>query len=247
MDAILRPFVEEQLKSRLKAAYEHNKELANALHDEEVIHALGDCGHKMDSLFVPNGSQSMPLLLIVEDSEQIIHQIDQYQEQLSKKIKNNSPVHTKEIRDKARQSVEEAKELLGYCRRQHHQQQDVCDTGNRHEEEEAFCDRLRQEMKEEIKSPCRIYTDMEFLNHLDRWICKLDMPAAGQTCISPELARKFLEKLSGDVRRLSVTPQNPEGQQAALANMLQIREALFSMQTALLNRVKTERQAVFSK
>lgn len=246
MDAILRPFVEEHLKTRLKTAYEHNKELASALNDEDVIHALGDFEHKMDSLFVPNGSQSMPLLLIVEDSEQVVHQLDQYQEQLSKKIKNNSPAHTKEIRDKARQSVEEAKELLSYCRRQH-QQQDTCDTGNRHEEEEAFCDRLRQEIKEETKAPCHIYTDTEFLSHLDRWICKLDMPAVGQKCVSPELARKFLEKLSGDVRRLSVNPKNPEGQQVALAHMLQIREALFSLQTALLNRVSTERQTVFSK
>lgn len=232
MDTILQPLLAEHLKDRLLAAQEMNAALATELNDEEALRTLSDCETKLHALFVSDAGNSVPLSSVMGDSYLVIQRLGQCHEQLGKKVKKGSSAHAQEIRDKAKKSVEEAKDFINYCREQ---REDVCGTDNRQDEETIR--RIRHEMKDEIKAPCKVYQDEEILQLLKGWVCKLDMLSPEQKFISPDLAREFFEKLQMDMKRMSVDVCDRQGQQDSLANLLKIRQSMFSLQTALLNRV----------
>ncbi|MCE3236114.1 MAG: hypothetical protein K0Q50_2294 [Vampirovibrio sp.] len=232
MDTILQPLLAEHLKNRMLAAHETNTALATALQDEDALRTLSECETKLNTLFAGQSGGAESLGAVMGESYQVIQRLGQCQEQLGKKVKKGSSAQAQDIRDKAKKTVEEAKDFINYCREQG---DDGCGPDNKHDEEQAR--RLRQEMKDEIKAPCKVYQDEEVLQHLDGWGCKLDMLSPELKFISPELAREFFEKLQMDIKRMSVEVCNRQEQQDSLANLLKIRQSMFSLQTSLLNRV----------
>ncbi len=235
-DTILQPLLLERVQSKLQAAHEANTTLATELQDEESLRTLSECESQMSHLFSSETNRHQPLVLIIEDAYQVLAQIAHSHEMLSKKVKKNTAHHTQEIRDQAKQSVEEAKDLIHYCQ-QH--QETICDSDE--QEDEALGHRLKQEIKALINAPCQSYSDEDILRHLHHWTCKLNLLSPKLKFVPPELAEKFLEKVNMDIRKMSVTPHNHDDQREAMANLLKIREGLSSLQTGLLNRVTVNR------
>lgn len=230
MDTVLQPLLAEHLKNRLKLAQDKNLELATELQDDEALRVLSDCETQFNRLFPEAMSGMPPLAEVIEGSSRLIHRLEQCQGQLGKKAKTGASPGAQELREKTRKSVEEAKDFLHYCMEQ---EEEVCGNGKRDDEELR---RIRHDMKQAIKSN-QIYDSEHLLKNLNHWSCTFEKIHADKKFISPDLAQDFFGKLQTDICRMQIDVQNRQEQQYVFVNLLKIRQAMFSLQTALLSRV----------
>jgi hypothetical protein len=238
MDVTMEPLLIRDLRNRIKSAQETNASLASEVQDDEALQTLNECETRINTLFADGGGASPPLEILVREFHPIVQQIGQCHEHLNKKIKKGAHAQAHEIREKAKQSLEDAKGLLELC-----QNQQIgfpaCDT--KPPSDEAEQRQIVHDLYEEVKAPCSISTDRQIRDHLYGWTCRFNRLTSDQHFIAPELAKSFFEKLQGDIRRMSINAQDSQEQQESLANLLKIRELMSQLQTVLLNRVYVDR------
>jgi hypothetical protein len=238
MDLTMEPLLIRDLQNRIKSAQETNASLANEVQDDEALQTLNDCETRINTLFANGGSASIPLEILVRESHPIVQQIGQCHEHLNKKIKKSAHAQAHEIREKARQSLEDAKGLLQLCQYQQ-AGTPACDID--HQDDEAEQRQILHDLYEEVKAPYSVLNDQQIRDHLYGWTCKFNRLTSDQHFIAPELAKSFFEKLQGDIRSMSINAQDSQEQQESLANLLKIRELMSQLQTVLLNRVYVDR------